>query len=326
MKAIALPTSSLLVMFLFPAWCAGQNLVPNPSFEEYTECPDDLGQLGRVVGWDLFYGSPEYFNTCSPNPLTSVPNNAFGYQAAFDGEGYIGCYTYAAGPFYRECVQAELLAPLTPGVPVHLSMALSAGGYSTNKNYSLQRASNRMGIRFSTVPVTGGSLITDGAVLFMEPILQDTAEWVVLSMSYTPDSAYRYIQVGNFFTDQMTDLALLDPNAATDGAYAFVDGLCVSETSGVCLLSDGVQESTNSGALFGYIQNAELVVNLQGMGSSAVSMDILDGMGRLCWRGTSNPLAQYRIALSSFAPGLYHLVAGTSTGGVRHLKFFYYGP
>lgn len=326
MFPLSLRLLSLFVAFGTVVHCYCQNLVPNASFEEYIECPDILGQADLAAGWTIFYGSPDYFHTCSINPLTSTPNNAFGYQAAFDGEGYIGCYTYKAGPFYRECVQAELLAPLTPGVPIHLSMALAAGGFGSNENYSLQRASNGMGIRFSTEPVAGGMLLTDGAVLSMEPILQDTAEWVVLSTSYTPDSAYRYIQVGNFFTDQLTDLALVDPDGATDAAYAFVDGLCVSETSGVCLLANGIENSPNSGDLFGYIRNADLLVDLQSLGSSAISLEIFDGLGRLCWRGVAIPVGQYRIGLSTFAPGRYHLHAGTSSGGDRHLNFFFHGP
>ncbi|HRH71070.1 MAG TPA: hypothetical protein PLB89_16320 [Flavobacteriales bacterium] len=137
-----------------------QNLVPNPSFEDYTICPDGLAQTSNATGWTAFSGSPDYFNACSATSITGVPSNAFGYQAGFDGGAYVGGYTYRDESTARECVQAQLLAPLPPGVAVHLSMSVATGGFGANAT-TVRRASNGIGIRFSTHADPPGLLITN---------------------------------------------------------------------------------------------------------------------------------------------------------------------
>jgi hypothetical protein len=44
-----------------------QNLVPNPSFEEYTECPDNIFQIERAVGWSWLVGKLDYYHECGTN-------------------------------------------------------------------------------------------------------------------------------------------------------------------------------------------------------------------------------------------------------------------
>lgn len=41
------------------------NLVPNPSFESYSTCPDGSSQLYKATPWfNPALGSPDYFNVC----------------------------------------------------------------------------------------------------------------------------------------------------------------------------------------------------------------------------------------------------------------------
>ena len=61
-----------------------QNLVPNPSFEDYCSCPDNSGQVYRAIGWTSFGNSSDYFNCCAPPGAQSVPLNPSGYQCAVD--------------------------------------------------------------------------------------------------------------------------------------------------------------------------------------------------------------------------------------------------
>ncbi|MBL7779146.1 MAG: hypothetical protein JNK66_12750 [Chitinophagales bacterium] len=41
----------LLLMLFCMGILHAQNLVPNPSFEEYDTCPDFAGQINRAVGY-----------------------------------------------------------------------------------------------------------------------------------------------------------------------------------------------------------------------------------------------------------------------------------
>ena len=71
-----------------------QNLVPNPSFENYTQCPFSLGLEAYVSDWKSARETPDYFNTCATTPNADVPSNVVGYQEPYIGNAYIGMLTY----------------------------------------------------------------------------------------------------------------------------------------------------------------------------------------------------------------------------------------
>ena len=100
------------VMLFAPIW--GQNLVPNGSFEEFTECPQATGYW--ATDWTGPYGSPDFFHRCAPGDVCSVPFNNMGYQEPAQGDGYMGFATYLHGcPLCREVIAAELTEPLQVG-------------------------------------------------------------------------------------------------------------------------------------------------------------------------------------------------------------------
>ena len=51
-----------------------RNLVPNPSFEEYIECPVFIDQIKLCRHWNnvIYSSSPEYFNSCFIDSLKSM--------------------------------------------------------------------------------------------------------------------------------------------------------------------------------------------------------------------------------------------------------------
>ena len=87
----------------------GQNLVPNPSFEEINYCPSTLIEIQASKNWMNFGNSPDYFNACATNGV-NVPNCEFGFQYAHaGGYAYAGLTTYQvpydpSGPNYREFI------------------------------------------------------------------------------------------------------------------------------------------------------------------------------------------------------------------------------
>src|SRR5438105_2586562 len=81
----------LTVTFLsFLNGFAQQNLVPNPSFEEYNSCPDAESEFDRVNEWKVFKNNPDYQNSCDLTNNAGVPKNMWGYQQAFYGNAYAG--------------------------------------------------------------------------------------------------------------------------------------------------------------------------------------------------------------------------------------------
>src|SRR5689334_17274740 len=108
---------SLVVHFTF-----AQNLVPNPSFEQYDTCPSDISQITKAIGWYAARKTPDYFNVCSTDTFqgghykVSVPTNWVGHRTAASGNAYAGvisCTTQSA--FYKEYIGAQLITPLQMG-------------------------------------------------------------------------------------------------------------------------------------------------------------------------------------------------------------------
>jgi hypothetical protein len=100
-----LKTASLCLSLLLAFTTKAQvNLVPNPSFETYTLCPDNMSgqgggdsdQLSRALGWAGYSQTPDYFNKCSSNTVVSTPNNMAGYQQPHTGNSYAGLASFPA--------------------------------------------------------------------------------------------------------------------------------------------------------------------------------------------------------------------------------------
>jgi hypothetical protein len=88
----------LLILFLimYTTFVAGQNLVNNPSFEQYDSCPNPNTNICEIsylnlYGWQTYCRSPDYYNSCSITPfLCSVPWTGIGCVSP----GAYGCGTY----------------------------------------------------------------------------------------------------------------------------------------------------------------------------------------------------------------------------------------
>jgi hypothetical protein len=94
-----------------------QNLVPNPSFEEYSTCPSLEGQVSLCIGWlNPNQCSPDYFNGCAnTTSMYSVPQYLQdGYLIAKSGNAYTSIFTYNHYDFNssREYLQGKLIDSL----------------------------------------------------------------------------------------------------------------------------------------------------------------------------------------------------------------------
>lgn len=292
--------------------CDAQNLVLNPSFEEYTQCPTFLDQITNVVGWEGIFITPDYFNACADDTMT-VPYNPLGYQWPSDGLGYAGLGFYDI--WGKEYMQGGLVEPMQPGVLTYVSMRVSPGAFGYPGWTSPKLMASHIGLRFSTQPLgiqtTYNSLEFNTAVLYLPTILSDTANWTLLSTAFIPDSAYAYLQIGNFFADSLCQWVEVDP--AIDGmmaAYAFVDLVCVSQQPGVCDPVTGIDEGAIALLPQGIAFQNELLISLEawGLQGTVDQADLFDAHGRLVRsrRGEGRTTLQWQ--LSDLPVGLYMLV------------------
>ena len=211
-----------------------QNLVPNPSFETYTLCPNANSQIESAVPWTAATAtsSTDYFNACSTN--FNVPYYQSGYQNAKTGNAYAALWFFQS-PDYREYLQVQLTSPLIQNKTYYIEFFINlhdANIISPCNNIAANLSISR--------PFTSnfGELqsLTPHIMLPGNPLITDTLNWVKISGCYTAQGGEEYLTIGNFFDDAHTQINGQLPLMA----YYFIDDVSVIETTSNCLA--GVNE------------------------------------------------------------------------------------
>ena len=226
-----------LICFYGHSTLWAQNLVPNPSFEEYITCPDWISQLDRAENWFPARISPDYHNACDNSGSVSVPSSTWGdYQIAKQGVAYAGFNHSSNDSTFKEAIGVELIAPMEIGIPYYVSFYLSRtqyGGAALSGNCW----ANGQGIRFSTsefLALTEEDVPVDNLVhVYANTLVSDTSNWVHVEGWYTPDSSYTYLYLGNFFKDDFFEMEC-DMDYSVYKTYYFVDCVCVSSEQFDC--------------------------------------------------------------------------------------------
>ncbi len=216
--------------------CAGftqnQNLVPNPSFEEYINCPDNSGQIWNVEPWERVMGSVDYFHECGTNNQ-GIPENWGGTQEARTGDAYIGlvvCYSPLAviNPLMtnvREFAGVPLKEPLIAAIVYRLEFFINLRDICC---YTVRN----MGAYLSQ----GQPLDQIDHLLSRQPqlkyneeaFLDNKTDWVRLSGNFTAQGGENFLTIGNFDDDENTDtLAVPCNNSGQNHAYYYIDDVSV---------------------------------------------------------------------------------------------------
>ena len=228
-------------MFFTCGVCSGQNLVPNPSFEDTLYCPTTVGGSNDscALNWWSFRQSPDYFNTCADSAsYVHVPNSGFGYQVPYDGNAYYGMQTFFTTN-YREIIGCQLISPLVIGTKYYVSFQTVRA--SKAFPFGVGGASNKMGLRFSTVSYNylNEIPINNFAHIYTDTIITDTLNWFTIRDSIIADSAYQYLAIGNLFDDANTD-------TIAGRSYYWVDAVCVTTDSAGCVFPSGIHQPINN--------------------------------------------------------------------------------
>jgi len=293
--------------------CIGQNLVPNPGFEQYTICPVGFSEISSYLLWDSYSESPDYFNTCSTNANISPPNSYPGFQYPQSGDAYTGfCPFHSQFQNTRELIGAQLLSPLVVGQKYFISFYINSGG-----QHQATIATNKMGVKFSTVPYSfsNPAPINNTAHFYTDSIITDTAKWTKISGSFIADSAYSYIMIGNFFDDANTDTLNL---ATTNNNYAYyyIEDVCVSIDSLYCENWLGVKEQNVNKEEITIYPNPcknELNVKYNNVPNEQITISIINIFGKVVMQAKTQE-SEYTFNTGKLAKGLY--LVKVETGGI----------
>jgi len=235
-----------IILFLIVSFInnsiAQSNLVPNPSFEEFTNCPSfNGGNTNSLNFWDININTADYYNSCDsiyPNNY-GVPANVNGYQCANTGNGYAGIeiYGYNFGlNDVREMIGGALTNSLTIGQRYYISFFVSTaelGSYS---------ASNQIGLRFTN----SNYINSNGAQIILPPpfvdnfshiheidVINDSIKWVKVEGSFIADSTYSNFIIGCFYSSNNIDSAVFQGFNYCK-SYYYLDDVCISTDSSYC--------------------------------------------------------------------------------------------
>jgi len=225
---------AVLAILLSASIAYSQNLTPNPSFEDYVECPTGYSgidfPMGTIAVTDWYIptaGSADYFHSCAGTAsLVSVPANDFGYQYARTGEAYAGGYTYVSCiPGYREYIQTRLLSPMIAGHKYHVSFWISLGN-------TAPFATDQMGALFSPDSMNDPASTTfiTATPQVVSPVAApytDTADWQPLAGEFTAVGGERWVIIGNFVPD--ADLTIEAIGSGLPAGYYYIDDVCIMD-------------------------------------------------------------------------------------------------
>ncbi len=289
-----------------------QNLVPNGSFENYTNCPTNPAQIYLTFPWfqPRYYAgidgsSTDLFNTCN-NSVVSVPSNVGGYQNARTGNGYAGFYGGIDTLDYREYIEVPLDVALDTNKQYCVEFYVSLAD-------KMQFAISNIGAYFSTDSLLDTAYSGYHALDYITPqienptiaILNDTTNWMLISGIYTASGGETFMTIGNFHNAANTNSQNL-PWGSFNGAYYYLDDVSVTQ----CNM--GVNEVTEDISISVYPNpsNGEFIIKST---SKIENIKLFNVLGETIYQTTKDNL-QSSINLSYQSKGIYFVQVKTEKG------------
>ncbi len=174
----------LLFSCLLQIEAEAQNLVPNSGFEEYYDCPTQIGQLHLAKHWfSANGGTPEYFNKACKSE----------WNKPHKGLGYSGLILFGQYPKIIEYIAVELSDALIEGEDYRISFQIRA---ETSPIYidriDLALLGEDPSIKHWSPLRLKPSLSHSGT------ILKNTEAWTEVSGIHTALGGERFLILGNF--------------------------------------------------------------------------------------------------------------------------------
>ena len=218
-----------LPFFLFSQKEEAQNIVPNPSFEEFSSAPIGWYYKGAHFGAVVRYwfaataASPDAYS-----PEVRVPRDwrekGFGDMKAKDGKNYVGLTVYGCTngkPHCREYVEILLAEPLVVGQTYAVEFWIN----TIDKSLYI----NNIGMLFTQSPIK----IKEDEPILKTPQFKATevlspkaGKWKKVVGTFVADVEGEYLTLGSFDTDKNTQ-SVAPHDSCYNYAYYYFDDIKV---------------------------------------------------------------------------------------------------
>jgi len=222
MKNIAL----MMLLFTCTSLRAQVNLIKNPSFEQYSECPDQCDEIKFATGWmsldsvwtppayKYYQGVPEYISLCGSG-CAGMPANYASYNYPHTGNGMAEAYMYFAPIFNdsgytRDYLQGHLTNTLIAGQSYcvtfyvaieqasqyavnHIGAYFDDGSIDTTTSYHLQSVNDQYHPQIVDTAIIGDTVHL--------PNLYWTwaGKWTKIQGTFIANGTERLMTIANFF-------------------------------------------------------------------------------------------------------------------------------
>ena len=229
-----------------------QNLVLNPSFEEFKDCPWQIGRFNKnVAHWSTpNLSSTDFFSNCSKSVGSKNYN---GSQEPRTGNSYAGVYMFSPDN-YREYVQGELSQTLSAGKQYKITFYISLAENSTHSlnNISVLFTNEQLG--FKPVTANKASVLTQSnynynpfkhidenyikpsdytkqpfqMIHFKNELFYTHPEkWIEIAIIYTASGYENFFSIGNFDSNSKTEIQQRFSKQKHEFAYYYIDDVSI---------------------------------------------------------------------------------------------------
>ncbi|MBX2959877.1 MAG: T9SS type A sorting domain-containing protein [Flavobacteriales bacterium] len=220
-------------LFLFLKSPAQINLVPNPSFENLSQCPTFPSQLGYAVPWFQPYtdtngvqqSSTDLYSSCCSG-FCGLTNNVKGSQLPRTGNSYIGISFYIGSAIYREYIEVKLNDSLINNEAYCVTFYASL---ADKDNY----AASNFGVHFSEdsclqIQITDSSIFHPAqAINPNSNIVTDKINWTPIELQYLAQGGENFITIGGFDPNNIIVIG----GGTVNQAYYYIDDVSVIDIS-----------------------------------------------------------------------------------------------
>lgn len=235
----------LVSVLILATQVKGQNLVPNPSFEEFSELPNAHSQISRCTHWFETSKSVDYFHRRGKS-YAKLPSQRVGQAYPYHGEAVAGFIAGSTeGISNSEILTVQLTESLAIGQRYRVSFLISNGRDPDSAAWHLNSfdlGCDGIGVYFSRDVSNFRSRFMNGEKLdaiTITEILWST-EWHRVTFFFTALDSFDHLSIGNFNSIGTTRFEIFRPTGNNRFAYYFVDSVSVIKAEDIAIEGDRV--------------------------------------------------------------------------------------
>jgi len=200
---------------------AQTNLVPNPSFEDITDCEILFGEASKAIPWNnidetnIF--TPDLFHGCAQNSFYNIPAGLCNEVFPRTGDGMIGIVNLIA----EEGIYVRLENNIPQNQDIYVSFSVATNEKCGTPG-ELICYSNTPCLVFSDIQFQ-----SQKRVLESDTIIYKTDDWTTMQTCYQADGSERNLLIGNFKSaiEELTDCDNIDE---FNFSYFYIDDVIVA--------------------------------------------------------------------------------------------------